>query len=215
MGKEGGGRRRARAPGHARKRAQAQPPLPDRLALPPLSGKSSRPDTPESNGEGDWAFWLSIRPVSLPLAAGEKAGRPSSARACETPRHRGRRDWRRPGPWPLASGPREPSPLPPPPPPPPPPSASPPPALPPWPRLCGVGRSWSSVSSCSAHCLNLTPRGRIQRNLAPQPFGPQPGRFPSPCFRGRTPLTPTSGGRNLGFFLLLLGSAARKGSLST
>lgn len=82
MGKEGGGRRRARAPGHARKRAQAQPPLPDRLALPPLSGKSSRPDTPESNGEGDWAFWLSIRPVSLPLAAGEKAGRPSSARAC-------------------------------------------------------------------------------------------------------------------------------------
>lgn len=49
----------------------------------------------------------------------------------------------------------------------------------------------------------------------PHPLRHRPGRLPAPYLRGRTPLSPTSCGRNLGFSLLLLASAARQGSRST
>lgn len=76
-------------------------------------------------------------------------------------------------------------------------SAFSPPALPLWLPLCGVGRSWSSVSSYSATALPPPPKVRIHRRLVPQSLGPpgQEGFLPSS-------FPPTTRGRNLAFSLL-------------
>lgn len=163
--------------------------LPDNLSqLPHL--REVVPSRPPSAKEGYyWAHRLSIRPVSLLLntigspGKGQRADVGLPLRDSAPPRKPLLAEARDRD----CSLPARASTIPPPPPPSP--SVFPPPALPPWPRLCGVGRSWSSYS---AYCLTLTPGGRNQRNLAPQPLGHQPGRFPTPCFRGRTPLSPTS-----------------------
>lgn len=74
------------------------------------------------------------------------------------------------------------------------------PALPPWPPLCGVGRSWSSHSAPAA---SSPARGRIPRNRVSQPR--QEG-FPPPT--SGPGLLPTRREANLGF-PLLSGSEAR------
>lgn len=132
-----GGWLRASASGHARQRAQAQFPF---LIASPRSpthlrevvSSAPRP-LHERNVECDWPLWLSIMPVSLPLAAGPAVvdqllrdpAPPRKPRLAEA--------------WTAAPHFRPPRSLPAAAPPPPPPSASPPPALPPWPPLCGVG----------------------------------------------------------------------------
>ena len=142
---------------HARQPTQAQP-LSFLISHTHLREVvPSRP--PRAEEEYDWRLWLSIRLVSLLLYTigsrreGLWANVGLLLRDQEPPRkpllaEAGDRD---------CSLPAQASTIPPPPPP----SllAFPPPAHPPWPPLCGVGRSWSSVSSYSAYCLTLTPWG--------------------------------------------------------
>ena len=72
------------------------------------------------------------------------------------------------------------------------PSAFPSPALPPWPPLYGVGRSWPWVPFCSAYCLTFSPRGPDPKEPRSPTFGAPAKKVSDPLLRGRTPLSPTS-----------------------
>lgn len=149
---------------------------------------------------------------SVPLAAGEKAGWPSPASSFETQRHHGSSYWRRPGTATARFRHR-------------PPRSSPSPAvalsLRPPPPPFHHGRLYVVQGEAGPLCpIALTaspsPLGAGPKGTSlPHPLRHRPGRLPAPYLRGRTPLSPTSCGRNLGFSLLLLASAARQGSRST
>lgn len=143
---------------------------------------------PEGEKRYDWVHWLPIRPgsfSSIPLAAGERSARcrqPAPWRPGDTAEAAIGGGLHRVGSLPVRTATVLPSPLrrlsvltP---------------ALPPWLPLCGVGRSWSSVSSYSATASPPPPRVRSRRSFVPQALGHQPGRSPTPSFRGRTPLYP-------------------------